>query len=64
MALQSTTIRICSGFFRVIDVKIWEVPDFPGVGLQLLRWDETSMVLDEDLLHEFGVTVLLVSCHF
>jgi len=42
-------------FFRVVDVKMWEIPDVPGAGSQFLRWDETGMVLDEDLLHEFSV---------
>ena len=56
---NSTTIKEYSNlvqFLRVINVKVWEVLDFSGVGLQFLRWDMTSMVLGEDLLHEFGVT--------
>ena len=56
---NSTTIKEYSNlvqFLRVINVKVWEVLDFSGVGLQFLRWDMTSMVLGEDLLHEFVVT--------
>ena len=42
-------------FLGVVDVKMWEVPDFPSIGLQFLWWDETRMVLVKDLLHELSV---------
>ena len=32
-------------FLGVVDVKMWEIPDFPSAGQQFLWWDETSMVL-------------------
>ena len=42
-------------FLGVVDVKMWEVLDFPGIGLQFLWWDETGTVLVKDLLHELSV---------
>ena len=32
-------------FLGVVDVKMWEVPDFPSAGQQFLWWNETSMVV-------------------